>query len=130
MQKTGKVTFSNGEPSLGDGTRLAICDDPSPFVAAGTFLRNRGIRSGQTITVTGDDGEIDGESVFCMTDATQAASLAAAPRKKATAKRTAAKKTTSRSTAPKRSASGKPTKRSPGNKARAKKTPAKPRKRN
>ena len=96
MQKTGKVTFSNGEASLEDGTRLAICDDSSPFVAAGTFLRNVGIKSGKTITVTGEDGQIEGVSVFCMTDATPAANLAAAPRKKATAKKAGAKKVSSK----------------------------------
>jgi len=76
MQKTGTVTFSNGEPSL-DGTRLAICDDPSPFVAAGTFLRNLGITGGR-IQVTGDTGTIGGVSVFCMTAAAKVAALASA----------------------------------------------------
>jgi hypothetical protein len=88
MQKTGKVNFSNGEASLDDGTRLAICDDPSPFVAAGTFLRNKGIKEGNKITVTGDDGTVGGVAAFCMTDAEKTATLAAAPPKKAKAKAT------------------------------------------
>jgi len=130
MQKTGTVTFSNGEPSLDDGTRLARCADPSPFVAAGTFLRNRGIRSGQSINVDGDDGTINGDDVFCMTDASRTASLAGAPRKKSGAKK-AAKKVpakTAKKAAVKRAPKKAATKKSQRKKAAAKKGAPGPRK--
>lgn len=128
MQKTGTVTFSNGEPSLDDGTRLARCADPSPFVAAGTFLRNRGIRSGQKIDVDGDDGTINGEDVFCMTGASRSASLAAAPRKKARAQKKAPAKKAAKKAAVKKAHKKAVTKKSPRKKAAAKKGAHRPRK--
>ena len=130
MQKSGTVTFSNGEPSLDGGTRLARCGDPSPFVAAGTFLRNRGIRSGQTINVEGDEGTINGDDIFCMTAASRTASLAAALRKKPRAKK-AAKKAPAKKVAKKAAVKKAPekaaTKKSPRKKAAAKKGAHRPR---
>jgi hypothetical protein len=102
VQKTGKVTFSNGEPSLDDRTILAICGDPNPFVAAGTFLKDRGIRDGDTIQVNGDSGTIGGVAVFCMTDASRVDTKGVAARKKAVAtKKAPAKKAPTKKAAPK-----------------------------
>jgi len=117
MQKSGRVSISNGVPSL-NGERLAICDDPSPFTAAARFLGDRGIRDNDQITVTGEEGSIGNVSVFCMTDAQSAGSKALSARdaikaaartkpragKKATAKKAAPNKKNAANKAAKKSA--------------------------
>ena len=89
MTKTGKVSFSNGEPSLGDGTRLARCGSSDPFGAAGSFLGSQQppIRDGDTIQVTGTDGDVDGVAAFCITAASRVTAGMALARKKAASKK-------------------------------------------
>jgi hypothetical protein len=133
------------EPSLDDGTRLAVCGNLAPFVAAGAFLRSRGIRDGDMITVTGTPGTAGSVAAFCVTDASRvedaakilpAATEAAPAKKKAVPKKAAPKKRASKKAAPKmankkvakKKTANKPAKAPAGKRAASnkKKKPAKP----
>ena len=71
MQKIGIVSFGGGGPVLDDGTLLAnqTINAPNPFIAAVTFLQNKGIHDSDRIRVTGNVGSVVATSVFFMTDA-------------------------------------------------------------
>lgn len=71
MTKTGRLTISNEDSRL-DGTLLARKGAPDPFGAATSFLRNLGLRDGDCITVSGENGTIGSVSVIFMDSASEA----------------------------------------------------------
>lgn len=79
MIRTGVFTIVNGESRLSDGTLLAVCADPSPLVAARSFLLGRQCQENHWIEVSGAGGVIGGVVVFCMNDARPIATPALQP---------------------------------------------------
>jgi len=71
MTKTGRLTIENEESRL-DGTLLARKGEPDPLGAATSFLRNLGLRDGDCITVSGDNGTIGSVSVIFIQSASKA----------------------------------------------------------
>jgi|SRR5579884_132794 len=71
MTKTGRLAISNEESRL-DGTLLARKGATDPFGAATSFLRNLGLRDGDCITVSGENGTIGSVSVIFMDSASKA----------------------------------------------------------
>jgi len=71
MIKTGRLRIDNGESRL-DGTLLARKGAPDPLGAATSFLANLGLRDGDCITVSGENGTIDSTSVVFMDSASKA----------------------------------------------------------
>jgi hypothetical protein len=71
MTKTGRLTITNEDSRL-DGTLLARKGAPDPFGSATSFLRNLGLRDGDCITVSGENGTIGSVSVIFITSASKA----------------------------------------------------------
>jgi hypothetical protein len=69
MKRTGKLQINGNESRLDDGTLLASCDDADPIGAGTAFLKNKGLRDGDDIWVTGNDGNLGNVDAFCMDDA-------------------------------------------------------------
>jgi anaerobic selenocysteine-containing dehydrogenase len=68
MTRTGVLHIELGESRV--GTRLlARCDAQNPLKAATTFVKARGLKDGQRIRVTGDEGTIGSVTVICITAA-------------------------------------------------------------
>jgi hypothetical protein len=70
MTKTGRLTISNEESRL-DGTLLARKGAADPFGAATSFLRNLGLRDGDCISVSGENGTIGSVSVVFIDSASK-----------------------------------------------------------
>jgi hypothetical protein len=68
MKRTGKLQ-TNGQSRLDDGTLLARCSEPDPIGSGTAFLKNKGLRDGDDIWVTGSDGNVGNAAAFCMDDA-------------------------------------------------------------
>src|SRR5215469_16276226 len=80
MKRTGKLQITGTESRLDDGTLLARCNETNPIGAGTAFLKNKGLKDGDNIWVSGNDGKVGDVDVFCMDDAgRQGPSLAAAP---------------------------------------------------
>ena len=71
MTKTGRLTIVNEESRL-DGTLLARKGAPDPLGAATSFLRSLGLRDGDCITVSGENGAIGSVSVIFIDSASKA----------------------------------------------------------
>jgi len=71
MTKTGRLTIVTEESRL-DGTLLARKGAPDPLGAATSFLRSLGLRDGDCITVTGENGTIGSVSVIFIDGASKA----------------------------------------------------------
>jgi hypothetical protein len=69
VKRTGKLQINGNESRLDDGTLLASCDDADPIGAGTAFLKNKGLRDGDDIWATGDDGKVGNVDAFCMNDA-------------------------------------------------------------
>jgi hypothetical protein len=69
--RTGILHIISGESRVGT-LLLARCNAENPLPAATTFLRNRDLRDGDKITVTGEMGQFGEMSVLCMTAASAA----------------------------------------------------------
>jgi hypothetical protein len=71
MTKTGRLTIANEESRL-DGTLLARKGAPDPLGAATSFLHSLGLRNGDCITVSGENGTIGSVSVIFIDSASKA----------------------------------------------------------
>ncbi len=71
MTKTGRLTIANEDSRL-DGTLLARKGAPDPFGAATSLLRNLGLRDGDCISVSGENGTIGSVSAIFIDSASKA----------------------------------------------------------
>lgn len=110
MKRTGKLQITGTESRLDDGTLLARCNEANPVGSGTAFLKNKGLKDGDSIWVTGSDGKVGDDDVFCMDDAgRQGPTMAAAPAAEMVVKKTFKKRS----------------KRKPAKKGPAKRRPAK-----
>jgi hypothetical protein len=68
MRLTGKLTIVGTESRL-NGKLLARCDESNPIGSGTAFLKNKMLKDGDNIWVTGEDGTVGEDAVFCMDDA-------------------------------------------------------------
>jgi hypothetical protein len=92
-KRTGTLEIVGRESRL-NGVLLAKCDSQDdPIQEATGFLKDKGLQSGDSIWVTGQDGHVGNTHVFCMTDAGKSAPLAMMAETAAVAKVAAKPKT-------------------------------------